>query len=387
LLDSHFLTAGPKQSAPPTLEHITPMSSTHNNNSNRGITLNSLADLGSVIDVQSLPPGPEMAVEPERSHGSSLGTGAPVTQGLAGLLAQLSSLSGGLESMARQDARAREQATIDLAQYETLVAERQDAERALAEARRLRMVAEQLAAEAFTDEARGLAAQHAAAARVAELSCTQLVAERTRAADKLASSPHLARALAERRRLAQEQAEAAQRAEAERAGRLAHGIAAVRAALNTNQLDEAQRLLGPLAREFPQEREVHSLADVLRWRERQGVVTPAEDALRDVLRRPYRDDPEATVVRLASVQMDGLPEDLARRVFGLWSNACAQLVQQRGWHEPYRYAPATSRGVVFARVTQGGPYEVVSALGSPEWQPGQLVVGSLPRGARELTTR
>jgi len=132
---------------------------------------------------------------------------------------------------------------------------------------------------------------------------------------------------------------------------------------------------------------VQSLADVLRWRERQRLVVPAEDALRDVLRRPYRDDPEATVARLASVQMDGLPDDLARRVFGLWSNACAQLVQQRGWHEPYRYAPATSRGVVFARSTPEGPYEVVSALGSPEWQPGQLVVGSLPRGARELATR
>ena len=155
------------------------------------------------------------------------------------------------------------------------------------------MVAEQLAAEAFTDEARALASQHAGAARAAELSCTHLLAERTRAADELASSPHLARALADRRRLAQEQAEAAQRAEAERAGRLAHGIAAVRAALNANQLDGAARLLGPLAREFSQEREVQSLADVLRWRERQRLVMPAEDALRDVLRRPYRDDPEA----------------------------------------------------------------------------------------------
>jgi len=265
--------------------------------------------------------------------------------------------------------------------------ERQDAERTLAEARRLRAVAEQLAAEAFTDEARALASQHAAAARAAELSCTQLLAERTRTADELASRPHLARALAERRRLAQEQAEAAKRAETERAGRLARGIAAVRGVLSANQLDEAERLLGPLAREFPQEREVQSLADVLRWRERQRLVVPAEDALHDVLRRPYRDDPEATVARLARVQLAGLPEDLARRVFGLWSNACAQLVGQRGWHEPYRYAPATSRGVVFARPTPQGPYEVVSALGSPDWQPGQRVAGSLPRGARELAIR
>ena len=229
------------------------MPSTHDN-SNRGITLKSLADLGSVIDLQRLPPGSNTTTA-EPSHAASSSASGPAAQGLGELLAELASLSGGLESMARQDARAREQATVDLAHYETLLAERQDAERALAEARRLRAVAEQLAAEAFTDEAHMLASQHAAAARAAELSCTQLLAERTRAADELASRPHLARALAERRRLAQEQAEAAQRAEAERASRLAHGMAAVRAALGANQLDEAERLLGPLTREFPHERE------------------------------------------------------------------------------------------------------------------------------------
>ncbi len=89
---------------------------------------------------------------------------------------------------------------------------------------------------------------------------------------------------------------------------------------------------------------------------------------------------------LAGVQMDGLPDDLARRVFGLWSNACAQLVQQRSWHEPYRYAPTTSRGVVFARPAPQGPCEVISALGLPDWQPGQTFK-ALPRGARELLAR
>jgi hypothetical protein len=146
-------------------------------------------------------------------------------------------------------------------------------------------------------------------------------------------------------------------------------------------------LLALLAREFPQEREVQSLADVVRWRERQQLVGPAEDALRDIVRRPYRDDPAATVARLASVQVDGLPDDLARRVFGLWSNACAQLVEQRGWCQPYRYTPTTSRGVVFARKTLDRPFEVVSMLGLGEWRPGQLVAGSLPRGARERQVR
>jgi hypothetical protein len=178
------------------------MSSMHNNGE-RGITLKNLADLGSVIDLQTLPAGPESTTDDDvQGLESSADLPATAPQDLAGLLAQLASLSGGLESMARQDARAREQATLELAQYETVLAERQDAERALAEARRLRAGAEQLAAEAFSDEARAQAAQHAAVARTAELSCTQLLAERTRVADELASRPHVARAIAERRRLA-----------------------------------------------------------------------------------------------------------------------------------------------------------------------------------------
>ena len=67
------------------------------------------------------------------------------------------------------------------------------------------------------------------------------------------------------------------------------------------------------------------------------------------------------VALLAGAAIDGLPEDLARRLFGLWSNACVRLVEQRGWHEPRRYAPATSRGAVFA--VQEGVLEMPTARG------------------------
>jgi hypothetical protein len=50
-----------------------------------------------------------------------------------------------------------------------------------------------------------------------------------------------------------------------------------------------------------------------------------------------------------------------------------KLVRQSGMHEPRRYSPATSRGVVIARRTPDGPYEVVSALGLPGWQTGEEV--------------
>ena len=196
------------------------------NNTNGSITLKSFAELASVLDLSSLPPGPSNAdetldtpVDPESRIADRMPSTPPSQLDLASLIAQLASVSAGLETMARQDARAREQATIELAQYETLAAERKETERALDDARRVRATAELLVTEAFTEQARADAARHAAVARAAELTCTQLLAERIRAAEELASRPHLARMIAERRR-EQEQAEAAQHAEDERANRL-----------------------------------------------------------------------------------------------------------------------------------------------------------------------
>ena len=127
------------------------MSAKHTTNGT--VTLTSFAELGTYFDVPSLTEAATASMEPTSERGAELSQ----------VVAQLASMSGGLESMAREDARAREQATIELARYEALVAERQDAERGLAEARRVRAVAEQLAAQAFSEEARARAAQHVSA--------------------------------------------------------------------------------------------------------------------------------------------------------------------------------------------------------------------------------
>jgi hypothetical protein len=230
-----------------------------------------------------------------------------------------------------------------------------------------------LVTEAFTDRARADAARHAAVARTAELTCTQLLAERIRAADELASRPHLTRVLAERRRREQEEAEAFKRAEEERAARLANGIAAAKQAHREGRLDDARALLAPLARDFPTNQEIQSVLDAVRWQALHVRTAPAEEALSAVVRRPYRDDPEAAVARLAAVDMQGLPEDLARRIFGVWSKTCLNLVRQSGMHDPRRYSAATSRGVIIARRTPDGPYQVVSALGLDGWQIGEEV--------------
>jgi len=289
--------------------------------------------------------------------------------------------------MARDD--AREQATVELARYEPLAAERREAERALAEARQVRLAAELLSSQAFTEAARAEAARHAAVARAAELACAELLAERTRAADELASRPHLARVIADRRRREEQQAEAARRAEEERAARLANGIAAARQALTAGRLDEARQLLAPLARDFPSNDQVQSVLDIVKWQAQQVVVGPAQEALRETRGRVLRDDPDWALGRLAAVQIDGLPEMLARQVFGVWSNACYALVQQRGWHAPQRYSAATSRGAVLARRAPEGPAEVVSCLGmGPTWHVGDVVTDArILRAARPLQPR
>src|SRR3989442_12386398 len=73
-------------------------------------------------------------------------------------------------------------------------------------------------------------------------------------------------------------------------------------------------------RESPDNAEVRKRADAPRWRLRQRPAAPAETALQEIVRRPYRDDPEAVMARLASLSTENLPQDLARRAFGLWSN-------------------------------------------------------------------
>src|SRR5712691_8518190 len=163
----------------------TTMSSSNNgknsNGTNGSITLKSFAELANVLDLESLPPGPPdtddeiaSAIDPASTRTeppvSEEPSPIPSTQvDLASLIAQLAGVSSGLETMARQDARAREQATIELAQYEALAAERREAERALGDARRVRATAELLVTEAFTEQARADAARHAAVARAAEL--------------------------------------------------------------------------------------------------------------------------------------------------------------------------------------------------------------------------
>jgi hypothetical protein len=355
--------------------------------SNGTITLKSFAELAQHLDVDSLPAGPAddaPDIQNELSIGFNVSNKlastvqdsprVSATRDLASVLAQLADVTGALEAASRQDAYAREQATIELARYETLAAEQEEAQRALLEARRVRTTAEVLSRQAFTQHARAEAVRALALSRQAELSCAELMAERTRAADELASRPHLAAMLADRRQREQERVEAERRAEEEQSARLSRGIAAAREALRDNSPDQAGRILAPLARDFPGDDELRRVMDIVRWQKQQLVVGPAQTVLRDLRDGRYRDNPEQAVLRLSGVTVDGLPADLARQLFGVWSNACYQLVQRRGWRLPVRHSPQMSRGAVLARRVPEGPAEIVSALGmAADWRVGEIV--------------
>src|SRR5262245_37715535 len=114
------------------------MSIKHHNGT---ITLTSFADLGSVLDLTTLPSGFETVAEATEVGQSFQGiiTSRPLQPGdLAGLAAEVSRITSGLDAIARQDALARDRAELDLALYDALLADKQQAESALAQVRRVK---------------------------------------------------------------------------------------------------------------------------------------------------------------------------------------------------------------------------------------------------------
>lgn len=345
----------------------------------RSIVVKSFAELAEVLDLAELPDGPAAEV-PEHPREPA----APVDTSidLAGLLAELEAAGATLATVTRQDQEARALALRDLEQYDALVGQQREAQGAYERARQVRREAEALTESAFAEEARAAAARVAALAAQAEAAAARLVEERRQEAERLSAQLDLERLLAERRR--QEEAEKAKAAEAERARRLSGALARARSALEAGRLQEAEELLGTVASEYPDNPEVASIRIMIAQRELVVKMDAAEEALW-AARREYRRDPEAAVARLETVDVDGLPEDMTRQVFGEWARTCARLCRERGIAEPLRYAPDPGRGAVIARESPDSGYVVVSALGlGPGWKAGAAVGERQVRRARPL---
>ncbi|MGE3795880.1 MAG: hypothetical protein AB7I38_18410 [Dehalococcoidia bacterium] len=343
------------------------------------IVLKSFAELAEALDLSALADGPAaVAVEPPAVAPSPDGP-AP---DLATLLAELEQASATIASVARRDQETRALALRDLERYDAVVAGQRQAEQALDRAQQVHREAEALVGCAFAEEARAAASRVVDVAMQAEVAASRLVEQRRQEAEQLSVQLDLKRLLAERRR--DQEAEQAKAAEAERARRLSGVLAQARAALKAGRLEEARTLLGTATNENPDNAEFTSLMEMVRRRETAVKVSAAEDALW-LARRTERRDPAAAVARLEALDVECLPDELTRQLFGEWARACARLCRERSLAEPLRYAPDPGRGAVLARERPGEPYVVVSALGlGPAWRQGSAVDERQVRRARPL---
>ena len=345
----------------------------------RSIVVKSFAELAEVLSLDELPEGPVSEVVDSTAPPAAAET---AVSDLTSLLADLETASATLASVARRDHEARALALRDLEQYNALVARQREAEGACQRAQQVQLQAEDLVATAFEEEARVTAKRTAEVASRTKSAATALAKQCQQEAERLAVQLDLERLLAERRR--QEEVEKAKAAEAERARRLSGALARAREALEAGRCEEAKGLLGAVVSDFPGSPELISLKQMIAQRELAVKLSEAEETLW-AARREYRRDPAATLARLETIDVEGLPEDLARQVFGEWARACARLCRERETVEPLRYAPDPGRGAVIARESPGGNYVVVSALGmGPHWKPGSVVGEGQVRRARPL---
>jgi hypothetical protein len=345
----------------------------------QSIVLNSFAELADALDLDALrqDPIPEESVSPPLP-----GPAADPPSDLAALLRELQRAGATLTAISRRDQEAQTEALRDLERYDQLVTHQRETERARDQAQQIRHEAEALSDHAFADEARSEAARVVGIAIRAEVAATDAANYWQGEVERIAAQLDLERLLAERSR--REETEKAKAAAAEQARRLAGALARARAALAAGRFEEAKGLLGPVASEHSDNPEITTLKTIIAQRELSVKADAVEKTVWEA-RRVYRHDPTAAVTQLESLDTDGLPESLARQVFGEWARACSRLCRERGIAEPLRYAPDPGRGAVLARESPDGAYIVVSSLGmGPDWQAGSTVSERQVRRARPL---
>lgn len=345
----------------------------------QSIVLKSFAELADALNLDTFPAAPSPDIDGQ-SCPSTTSLYEPTD--LATLLEELEAASATLATVARQDHEARKLALRDLEQYDALVSGQRDAEDVAGRAQLVRCEAEHLAECAFAQETREAAARVAGMAAQAEAAATQLAQELEREAETIAAQVDIERLLAARQR--EEETEKAKAAEAEMARRLSGALTEARAALRDGRVEEAKAVLEPLAKENSSNGEIASLMAIITQRELTVKVDAAEEALW-LARREWRHAPAAATEQLTALDVDGLPEPLARQIFGEWARAVARLCRVRNLIEPLRYAPDPGRGAVIVRDGSTGDFTVVSALGMPAgWTAGSIVTERQVRRARPL---
>ena len=148
--------------------------------------------------------------------------------------------------------------------------------------------------------------------------------------------------------------------------------------LDGGRNDEARRLLDSLESRVGGVPEIADAFEALRRRERAAHLRAAEAALAGA-RRLHRREPARAIELIEGVELDGLPEEVARHLYGCWLAACRRL----GLLAAIHYRAGSLRGAVLIP-TADGRWEVISALGLRRWERGRTFAPRALRGARPL---
>lgn len=320
------------------------------------IILHSFGELAAALALPAHPDDANSAVMPEETAMADARHSLP---DLEAIHARLRAATETLQAANVRDAAERADGLAALERYEALLARHGEANEACMAAHRLQEEARLLAERAFSDDCRAAAAQVAADADRAAVVATEILAGRRREVEDLGRTLDVPRLREARDRQCREREQ--REAAVEQTQRREALIAAVRRLLRAGRISEAMASFDPFAAEASSDSELAALADELRTREVQARVATASMALPAAFRE-LRRQPEAAVRRLEELVVDGLPEDLTRRIFGAWADGCARLCQARGIAAPLRYAPDPGRGLALIPDGTGG-YVILSALG------------------------
>ncbi|MDP2674571.1 MAG: hypothetical protein Q8Q00_06665 [Dehalococcoidia bacterium] len=281
-----------------------------------------------------------------------------------------------LRELAAADAHARQEAEEALARYRRLEDGSVRLERAAGEVEVVARRASELSKQGFAPDCRARAEEIAtAAAAVATAARNRLAAVNAEAAE-LAGREDVARLLAEER--TREEAARREADERQREARLRDDIARAETLAREEKFDEALGLLGSLRKIDPSSPAITSSVEKIRRQAWAVKTARAEEALRQA-RRVFRRQPKEAIALLEPLDLTGIPEPLARQVYGCWLQACRRL----GLEEAVHYAPAFGRGAVLVPTTDDR-LEVVSAVGLPRWPAGRRFSPAALKGARPL---
>lgn len=156
------------------------------------------------------------------------------------------------------------------------------------------------------------------------------------------------------------------------------GIAQAELLARAQKFDEARRMLGCLDKEHPNDPNLASFVANIRRREWAVKASMAERTLRQA-QRSIRQRPKEVIAVLETLDVAGLPDGLARQLYGCWLRACGRL----GYEGAMHYSAAFCKGAILAPTTDGH-LEVVSAIGLSGWKVGRRFSRDALKGVRRL---